>query len=81
MADWETESKCKICNTEMDLIYENCDRSCRGCDVNYWCPRCGAMVSFYDSYEPDDYDWHIPETVKLLISGEDATKIGQESKP
>lgn len=75
------DEKCKICEKEMKQVYEDCRSGCRGCDVVYWCPNCGTAVQFYDSYDPDEYDWFVPETIKLLISGEDATKIGQESKP
>lgn len=57
--DW----KCKNCETEMDQIYENCSKQSRGCDIIAWCPKCGTVAYYYDSYnEPDN--WYTPQVAK-----------------
>jgi len=61
-ADWD--EKCKICGTEMKHIKEDCHQCSRGCDQIYWCPKCGTLLDFYDSWIPDEKDWHIPEKEK-----------------
>lgn len=59
------DEKCKGCSCEMEHIHEYSSWSMYGSDMIYWCPKCGAIVSFYESNSsplPSDDDWKYPQS-------------------
>ena len=51
--------ECKNCHSEMDTLHED-GRNTYGTAYIYWCPSCGTILRWYDSYPIRDDDWMVP---------------------
>jgi len=50
------DEKCIECKDEMICLHEN-GKDLYGTEYIYWCPNCGTILRWYDSFPIRDRDW------------------------